>query len=54
MDGVPFKAEAHQERVYAQDLLEVGENRDAAAASGRDRFDSVDFAHRFCSGFVGR
>lgn len=53
VDGVAFETEAHQERVDAEDVLEVGENRDAAAAAGRDRLRAVDLGHGAGCGLIG-
>lgn len=33
MDGVALETEAHEERVYSENLLHVGEDSDAAAAA---------------------
>lgn len=53
VDGVAFEAEAHQERVDAEDMLEVSENRDAAAATRRDRVGAVNLGHRTGCGLIG-
>ena len=48
MDCVALQAEAHQERVDAENLLHLGQNCDTAASAGRNRLDAVNFSH--CAG----
>ena len=50
VDGVALQAEAHQERIDAQDALEVRQDGDGAAAAGRDGLDAVDLGHRLGRG----
>ena len=45
MDGIPFKTEAHQERIYSKYLLEICKNRYASATARRHRLYSIDLSH---------
>lgn len=47
VDCVPFKSEAHEQRVGAEDVPHVRKNADAAASTARNRFDTIYFRHCF-------
>ena len=53
VDGVALQSESHQQRVDAEYLLDLGQNRDAAAAAGGYGLDSVYLADGPARGLVG-
>ena len=42
VDGIPFEPESHQEGIDAENLLNLRQNSDTAAAPGRNRLHSVN------------